>query len=118
MLRVIAAIAAAQAVTLALLTLAGTRLSPIHLTSLLLVGGVGLDYALFMAREQLDMEERARTLRTLITCNGMTLLTFGLLATCTTPILHDIGATIALGAALSLGFAFLLAAPPPPGAAA
>ena len=48
----------------------------------------------------------------------MTLLTFGLLATCTTPILHDIGTTIALGAALSLGFAFLLAAPPPPGAAA
>jgi predicted exporter len=65
-----------------------------------------------MAREGLDMEERARTLRTLITCNAMTLLTFGLLATCATPILHDIGVTIALGAALSLGYAFLVAAPP------
>lgn len=111
-LRVLGAIAAAQIVTLALLTLAGVRLSPIHLASLLLVGGVGLDYALFMAREQLDIEERARTLRTLITCNAMTLLTFGLLATCATPILHDIGVTIALGTALSLGFAFLIAAPP------
>lgn len=111
-LRVVGAVAAAQAVTLALLTAAGVRLSPIHLVSLLLAGGVGLDYALFMAREGLDMEERARTLRTLITCNAMTLLTFGLLATCTTPILHDIGVTIALGAALSLGYAFLVAAGP------
>ena len=116
-LRVLGAIAAAQAVTVALLTLAGVRLSPIHLASLLLVGGVGLDYALFMAREQLDMEERARTLRTLVTCNALTLLTFGLLATCATPILHDIGTTIALGAAMSLGFAFLIAAPPSGGRA-
>ncbi|UPY37589.1 MMPL family transporter [Sediminicoccus sp. KRV36] len=111
-LRVLGAIAAAQIVTLAVLRFAGVSLSPIHLAALLLVGGVGLDYALFMARENLDMEERARTLRTLITCNAMTLLTFGLLATCATPILRDIGATVALGAALSLGFAFLIAAPP------
>jgi len=111
-LRVVAAVVAAQTVTLALLTAAGVRLSSIHLASLLLAGGVGLDYALFMAREGLDMEERARTLRTLITCNVMTLLTFGLLATCATPILRDIGVTIALGAALSLGYAFLVAAPP------
>ena len=111
-LRVVGAVVAAQAVTLALLTSAGVRLSSIHLASLLLVAGVGLDYALFMAREGLDIEERARTLRTLITCNAMTLLTFGLLATCATPILHDIGVTIVLGAALSLGYAMLVAAPP------
>ena len=110
--RVLGAILAAQLVTATLLTLAGVRLSPIHLAALLLVGGVGLDYALFMAREQVDSEERARTLRTLVTCNAMTLLTFGLLALCTTPILRDIGATVALGAALSLGFAILIAAPP------
>ena len=112
LLRVLAAMVAAQVVTVALLTLAGTKLSPIHLASLLLVGGVGLDYALFLAREQLDAEERARTLRTLVTCHAIILLTFGLLATCTTPILRDMGVAIALGAALSLGFAFLIAAPP------
>ena len=100
MLRVVAAVVAAQAVTLALLTAAGVRLRPIHLASLLLAGGVGLDYALFMAREGLDMEERARTLRTLITCNAMTLLTFGLLATCATPILHDIGGNHRIGRCL------------------
>ena len=109
--RVLGAILAAQLVTLTLLSMAGVRLSPIHLASLLLVGGVGLDYALFMAREHLDTEERARTLRTLVTCNAMTLLTFGLLALSTTPILRDIGVTVALGAALSLVFAFLIAAP-------
>lgn len=111
-LRVAGAVVAAQAVTVALLSAAGVRLSPIHLASLLLAFGVGLDYALFMAREGLDMEERVRTLRTLITCNAMTLLTFGLLVTCATPILRDIGVTVALGAALSLGYAFLVAAPP------
>jgi len=112
--RVLGAITGAQIVTLAVLTFAGIRISPIHLASFLLVGGVGLDYALFMAREHLDLEERTRTLRTLITCNAMTLLTFGLLATCTTPILRDIGVTVALGAVLSLVFALLIAAPPRP----
>ena len=43
---------------------------------------LALDYALFFARRQLDAEERARTLRTLATCNAMTVLTFGLLALC------------------------------------
>ena len=66
--------------TAALLTAAGALLSLIHLVALQLVAGVGLDYALFFARRQLDAEERARTLRTLVTCNAMTLLTFGLLA--------------------------------------
>ncbi len=71
--------------------LSGVRLSLIHLVALQLVAGVGLDYALFFARRQLDGEERARTLRTLVTCNAMTLLTFGLLACCQTPLLRDIG---------------------------
>ena len=39
----------------------------------------------------------------------MTLLTFGLLTTCATPVLHDIGVTVAIGAALSLGCAFIFA---------
>jgi len=69
--------------------------------ALQLVAGVGLDYALFFARRQLDEEERARTLRTLTTCNAMTLLSFGLLLFRRTPVLHSIGATVAIGAALA-----------------
>ncbi|HYZ33535.1 MAG TPA: MMPL family transporter [Crenalkalicoccus sp.] len=105
--RVLGAVFAAILVTVAVLTLAGLRLSLIHLVALQLVAGVGLDYALFFARRQLDGEERARTLRTLVTCNAMTLLTFGLLALCQTPLLRDIGVTVACGAVLAMGFAFL-----------
>ena len=79
-MRVAGAIAGAVLVTVAVLTAAGVRLSLIHIVSLQFVAGVGLDYALFFARRQLDDEERARTLRTLVTCNAMTVLTFGLLA--------------------------------------
>ncbi len=107
--RVLGAVAAALLVTVALLTAAGIRLSLIHLVALQLVAGVGLDYALFFARRLLDSEERARTLRTLVTCNIMTLLTFGLLAACQTPLLRDIGITVATGALLAMAFAFLFA---------
>jgi len=108
-LRVIGSVAAAMLVTVAVLTLLGTRLSLIHLVALQLVAGVGLDYALFFARRQLDTEERARTMRTLVTCNAMTLLTFGMLGACQTPLLRDIGVTVALGAVLAMLFAFLFA---------
>jgi predicted exporter len=105
--RVLGSVLAAALVTVAALTFFGLRLSLIHLVALQLVAGVGLDYALFFARRQLDGEERARTLRTLVTCNAMTLLTFGLLAFSATPVLRDIGVTVACGAAAALGFAFM-----------
>ena len=108
-LRVLGAVAAAIVLTLAVLSSIGARISLIHLVALQLVAGVGLDYALFFARRQLDEEERARTLRTLVTCNLMTLLTFGLLAACQTPILRDIGMTVAVGAFSAMAFSFLLA---------
>ncbi len=107
--RVFGAVAAAVLCDVALLTLLGERLSLVHVVALQLVAGVGLDYALFFARRQLDDEERARTLRTLTTCNAMTLLSFGLLLFCRTPVLHSIGATVAIGAALAMVFAFLFA---------
>ncbi len=112
-LRVLGAVAAALLTTIALLTAAGLSLSLINLVACQLVAGVGLDYALFFARPLLDHEERARTLRTLVTCNAMTLLTFGLLALCETPLLRDIGVTVALGAVLAMCFAFLFAGTAP-----
>jgi len=107
--RVAGSVAAAALCTVALLTALGERLSLVHVVALQLVAGVGLDYALFFARRQLDEEERARTLRTLVTCNAMTLLSFGLLLFCRTPLLHSIGATVAIGAAFAMAFAFLFA---------
>jgi len=107
-LRVILAVLAAMLMTIAALTAVGQALSLIHLVALQLVAGVGFDYALFFARRQLDAEERARTLRTLVTCNAMTLLTFGLLAFCQTPLLRDIGITVATGALLAMVCGFFV----------
>jgi predicted exporter len=106
-LRIALAIGAAALLTVAILTAAGARLSLLHLVALQFTAGVGLDYALFYARRQLDAEERARTLRTLVTCNAMTLLTFGLLAFCHTPLLQVIGITVAIGAISAMCFSFL-----------
>lgn len=107
--RVVLAVGAALLLTVAALTAAGVRLSLLHIVSLQLVAGIGLDYALFFARPQLDLEERLRTWRTLLTCIAATLLGFGLLAFSATPFLRDIGATVALGAVLMLGCGFLFA---------
>ena len=112
-LRVLAAIVATLLVTLAALVLSGTRLTLIHLVSLQFVAGIGLDYALFFARPQLDAEERARTLRTLLTCNVMALLTFSLLCLCRTPLLREIGGTVCIGVVLAMVFGFLFAGEPP-----
>ena len=99
--------------TVVVLTALGVRLSLLHLVALQFVAGVGLDYSLFFARRQLDIEERARTLRTLVTCNAMTLLTFGLLALCRTPLLRQIGDTVAIGAFLAILMGFLFVGPRP-----
>ncbi len=106
---VAATIVAALLLTVAALTAAGTKLSLIHIVSLQFVAGVGLDYALFFARRQLDQEERARTLRTLVVCNAMTVLTFGMLALCRTPLLQQIGITVVIGSVAALVLAFMFA---------
>jgi predicted exporter len=111
--RVTGAIIGATLVTVALLTAMGVRLSIINIVALQFVAGVGLDYALFFARRQLDEEERARTLRTLATCNAMAVLTFGLLALCRTPLLRQIGVTVVIGALAAICFGFLFAGPKP-----
>jgi predicted exporter len=103
------AILSALVLTVAILTAARIPLSLIHIISLQFVVGVGLDYALFFARRQLDLEERARTLRTLVICNAMTLITFGLLALCRTPLLQQIGITVMIGSLAAFVLAFLFA---------
>ncbi len=113
LLRVAGSLAAALLVTLAVLDSAGVRISFLHILALQLVLGIGLDYALFFSRPRLDAEERIRTLRTLITCNGLTLAGFGLLAFARTPLLREIGVTAGVGALAAMVFAFLFAGPPP-----
>lgn len=94
-----------------ILTLIGERLSLFHLVSLLLVLGVGLNYALFFNRPFADEEERRRTWLSLTVCILAGLSAFGTLAFSRTPVLHAIGLTVGLGAAFSLLAAAVLSRP-------
>ncbi|MEW9273315.1 MMPL family transporter [Gluconobacter oxydans] len=113
LLKVLGAVGSVMVMLPAILALRGEPLSLIHFVSIQFVAGVALDYALFFARPQLDGAERARTIRTLLTCNVMTVLSFGCLAFCHTPLLREIGLTISCGAFLSLLSAFMLAGQKP-----
>lgn len=105
-LRIALALVGAMLLTVTALTALGQRISLFHLAALLLLAGVSLDYALFMARsDDAGAEEAGRALRSVLNCTITTLLTFGLLAFCRTPVLHAVGLTVSLGVAS----AFLLA---------
>ena len=92
----------AIAVTTALLTLLGERLSLFHLASLLLVLGVGLDYGLFFDRCRSEGRGCGKTTGALLICSSTTLLVFGLLALSPLPVLHAIGLTVSLGVVSTL----------------
>jgi predicted exporter len=106
-------LAGAVLLTLAALSLIGEKFNLFHLVSLLLLAGVGMDYALFIARSADEpLEERARALGSVVNCTFTTLLTFGLLAFCTTPVLRSIGLTVAIGIACAATLAATLVAAP------
>ena len=107
--RVLAPLAAAVSVTCALLNALGERLSLFHLVALLLVVGVGSNYALFFERPEADATAQARTAGTLALCSATTIVAFGLLAFSATPVLHAIGLTVAIGAFASLAFSAVIA---------
>lgn len=100
--RVLIPVLAAIALTIALLQGLGHRLSVFHLIALLLVLGIGLNYALFFNRPEPDAQVRSRTLLSVLVCSATTLIGFGTLAASSNPVLRAIGLTVALGAALSL----------------
>ena len=95
-------IGGAVLVTLAVLALLGEALSLFHLAALLLLAGLAIDYALFLAAGGAADDA---TTGAVLTCAISTLLTFGMLSLSETPVLHGIGLTVATGVAA----AFLLA---------
>jgi len=109
--RVAAPAAAALVITAALLSAGGQRVGVFHLVALLLVLGIGLNYALFFERPPADAAERERTRLALAVCSVSTIATFGFLSLSATPVLHAIGSTVAVGALVSLLLSALWARP-------
>ncbi len=87
---------AAITTTTALLHLFGERLTLFHLTSLLLVLGIGIDYGLFFSRSTTPSEQ-AKTAYALRVCAISTASVFAILALSRLPVLHAIGMTVLIG---------------------
>lgn len=81
-------------------------LTVFHLVALLMVAGLGIDYAVFLRHgrdaDGTDPIERGDTVRAVILCAATSIAVFTLLATAAVPILSQIGWTVAIGSAVSL----------------
>lgn len=96
--RVLAPTAAASAITMALLGMAGHQLQLFHLLALMLLLGVGVDYGIFF-QERRERHESAAWMTVSLSA-ASTLLSFGLLGLSKTPALQAFGLTMLLGTAL------------------
>lgn len=89
----------ALVMAVAALVLAGERLNLFHLISLLLVLGIGLNYALFFQ----DRDTHSTQARLAVSLCGATSLTaFACLALSRIPVLHAVGLSVVLGTLFSL----------------
>ena len=109
--RVLAPMAITTLVVTAALSASGVSLTLFHLISLMLVAGLGLDYALFFERAAHDREEQIRTFHAVLTCSVSTLMVFALLATSTLPVLRAIGLPVAIGVVSNFFLSMFLTAP-------
>lgn len=90
----------ALAVTVTFVSVFQGQLTVIHLVALLLVLGLGLDYALFLSRPETVIERQASN-RAVLACAMSTALAFGVLAISSIPVLKFLGFTVAVGSATS-----------------
>ena len=93
-------VTSALTATVAVVTAVHGSLTVIHLVALLLVLGLGLDYALFLSRSESLLERRA-TDKGVLACAASTTLAFGVLAGSSIPVLKFLGLTVAAGSAAS-----------------
>ena len=91
--------------------LMGRQLTILHVIGMLLIVAVGSNYALFFDRRATDAHPGSvpLTLASLIIANVATVVSFGILAFSTVPVLAALGSTVAPGALLALVFSALLA---------
>ena len=114
-LRVALPLACAVIGVTAVLLLAGTSLTILHLVGLLLVVAIGSNYALFFDSSSGGgtPQEQRQTLVSLVTANLTIVGTFGMLALSSVPVLAILGNTVGLGTVLALVFSAVLARPRP-----
>lgn len=91
-------------------------LTVFHLVALLMVAGLGIDYAVFLRHgrqtDDVDPVSQGDTVRAVTLCAATSIAVFTLLATAAVPILSQIGGTVAIGSAASLVFCLIFTGRP------
>jgi predicted exporter len=104
--RVGLAVLVAVSLAAALLVALGTQLTLFHLLGLMVVAGLGLDYAIFLRHAVAAGQESPQAARdgrrSVLVCALTSLSVFAILSTAEIPMLSQLGTTVALGAGLSL----------------
>jgi predicted exporter len=110
-LNVLTPLLASVLIVIAGLSLAGIKLTLLHLIGFLLIVAVGSNYALFFDRptRQTHATLDPKTLSSLLLANMATLIGFGALAFAKVPVLNAIGVTVGPGAVLALLLSAFLA---------
>lgn len=96
-------------ITIAILILEHGQLSLFNVFGFLLVVAVGSNYCLFFQRGDMHGDHGGRTATSLLVANICTVIGFGALSISRIPVLFDLGSTVAIGTALSLVAAAILA---------
>ncbi len=115
--RIAVAVAVSMAITAAALVLIYGGLTLFHLVALLLAAGISTNYALFIGMPRDDRPPESATDSLPVTLSvtlaaGTTLIAFATLAGSTTPVLHMIGVTVAMGASIAWVVSMALASDP------
>lgn len=105
---VLAPLAAAVIAVTAVLAVSGHELSIFHLVGLLLVVAVGSNYSLFFDRQMPSVQDRERTIVSLLFASMSTMIGFGVLSFSEVPVLNALGSTVGMGAFMALVFAAIL----------
>lgn len=92
----------AVGLTVFILVNSGILLTALHVVSLLLVVGLGLDYSLFFHRLTDHTDEWPSTFRALWLCCFSTVLVFSMLVISNSPPLQAVGRTVSIGALFCL----------------
>ena len=90
--------------TATLLRAVGGPLNLYHMMGLLLVAGIGLDYALFLSKNDRDQSD---TRHAVMTCAASTVAAFGVLAFSAIPALNSLGRSVAIGVLICVLAAWL-----------
>jgi predicted exporter len=101
-----ASVLVSVALSAALLVALGTPLTLFHLLGLMVVAGLGLDYAIFLRQAVRESAQRPAAgrdgRRSVVVCALTSLCVFAILSTAAIPMLGQLGTTVTLGAAVSL----------------